>query len=137
MPLTKEEIQEIAESTAQRVMHELKELSEEVHERDMYMGILIGEGAIPLNGREKRKAPCRACRIDPDKPLEAGNIMATTEGAIGTLSKPEIRDWCSEIVEVMDGRCERARQVRNALIGTRSRTPQEMQEILTREIRQL
>ena len=82
--------------------------------KDAVIGALIGDGAIPLHGRESRKAVCRACRIDPTKPLEAGNVMATTEDAIGTLSKDEVRDWCSELVEVGDGRCHRSLGIREA-----------------------
>jgi hypothetical protein len=40
--------------------------------------------------------------------------MATTEDAIGTLSAQEVRDWCSEIVEVKDGRCIRVGRIRAA-----------------------
>lgn len=82
--------------------------------KDAAIGALLGDGAIPLHGRETRKAVCRACRIDPTKPLEAGNVMATTEDAIGTLSKDEVREWCSELVEVGDGRCHRSLGIRQA-----------------------
>lgn len=82
--------------------------------RDIVIGAAMGEGAIPLHSRENRREPCYGCRIDPSRPLEAGNTMATTSGAIGTLSASEVRDWCSELVEVGDGRCERARGIREA-----------------------
>lgn len=102
-----EEIEHLAEALAEHIR-------EYMDPRDVIIGVTMGEGAMPLHGREKRQEPCLACRIDPAKPLEAGNVMATTKGAIGTLSQDEVRGWCSEIVEVMDGRCERARRLRIA-----------------------
>ena len=93
---------------------EMMEEAAEAWLRDVAFGSALGDGAIPLYGRENRKAPCRACRIDPEKSLEAGNVMATTEDAIGTLSREEVAEWCSEIVEVGNGRCRRARGIRQA-----------------------
>lgn len=91
--------------------------------RDTIIGAAMGAGAIPLHGRETRKERCYGCRIDPSKPLEAGNVMATTAGAIGTLSAEEVRNWCSEIVEVTDGRCERVRKIREAARECRLKYP--------------
>jgi hypothetical protein len=90
---------------------------------NMIIGGLTGEGAIPINGRENRKAPCRGCRIDPTKPLEPGNCMVTTEDAIGTLSPQEVRDWCSEITELPDGRCGRARAIKQAAQECKGKYP--------------
>lgn len=114
MPLTSSEISEIARATADEVVSRLKQEQEDQELRDLVIGSAMGGGVIPLHGRETRKAPCHGCRIDPDKPLEAGNVMATTEGAIGTLSPDEVRDWCSEIIETPDGRCVRVRAIREA-----------------------
>lgn len=128
MPLTTDEIKEIARATADEVVTRLKEQREERELRDFIIGSMAGEGAIPLYGREKRKAPCSGCRIDPDKPLEAGNVMATTEGAIGTLSAQEVRDWCSELTEVPDGRCTRVRTIREAAKRCRELHPADTQK---------
>lgn len=114
MPLTKEEIKEIAIKTADELVSRLRQEQEDLELRDLIIGSTVGEGAIPLHGRELRKAPCHGCRMDPSKPLEAGNVMATTEGAIGTLSSREVREWCSEIIETPDGRCHRVRSIREA-----------------------
>lgn len=114
MPLSREEISQIAIKTADELVSRLRQEQEDLELRDSIIGSIIGEGAIPLRGRETRKAPCHGCRMDPSMPLEAGNVMATTEGAIGTLSAREVHDWCSEIVEVTDGRCERVMRIREA-----------------------
>lgn len=123
MPLTKEEIREIAVKTADEVMTHLAKAKDDIATRDLLIGIFIGEGAIPVHGRENRKASCHGCRIDPTKPLEAGNVMANTEDAIGTLSAQEVRDWCSEIVETPDGRCKRARGLREAARECKEKHP--------------
>lgn len=123
MVLSRDEIQEIAKTTANEVIGQLKMREEELELRDSILGSMIGEGAIPLYGRETRKAPCRGCRIDPSKPFEPGNIMATTGGAIGTLSVPELRGWCSEITETEDGRCTRVRKIREAARECREKYP--------------
>lgn len=112
MQLSRNEIQQIAKATAEEVLAALEEAEEALATRDLLVGMVIGEGAIPLHGRENRKELCRGCRIDPAKPLEAGNVMATTKDAIGTLSQQEVRDWCSEIEETPDGRRERAMAIR-------------------------
>ena len=80
---------------------------------DILEEALVGN-AIILPGREMEKRPCRACRIDPARPLEPGNIMATTSGAIGVLTQQQIRELCSEVAEVPNGRCTRARTIREA-----------------------
>jgi len=99
-----------------------------VMDLNMIIGTTFGEGAIPVNGRETRKAPCRGCRIDTAKPLEAGNCMVTTEDAIGTLSPNEVRDWCSGIVELQDGRCERARAIKEAARECKEKHPNDTEE---------
>ena len=81
---------------------------------------IIGPGAIPIDGREKRKAPCECCIIDPKEPTRR---MCTTKGAIGTLSKKEVGEWCSEITVVSDGRCERARGIKEAAAECREKHP--------------
>lgn len=73
----------------------------------------VGRGAIPVRGREHRKEPCSCCYVDP-RPDVPENRMCTTKGAIGILSNREEQDWCSEIVPVADGRCARARMLREA-----------------------
>ena len=123
MPLTKEEIGQIATRTADEVMERIREQEKERELRDLLIGSTIGEGAIPLRGRETRKEPCHGCRIDPTKPLEPGNVMATTSDAIGTLSAKEVRDWCSEITEDPDGRCERVRAIRKAARECKEKYP--------------
>ena len=122
-PMTKEEIGEIAKATADEVMARVREQEEERAFRDLIIGSAMGEGAIPLYGRETRKEPCHGCRIDPGRPLEAGNVMATTNNAIGTLARDEVRKWCSEIIEVADGRCERARTIREAARQCKEKHP--------------
>jgi hypothetical protein len=114
MALSREEIREIAVATADEVVARLEEQREELELRNFIIAGEIGEGAIPLHGRETRKEPCHGCRIDPSKPLEAGNVMVTTKGAIGTLSPEEVRSWCSEIIETPNGRCERVMGIREA-----------------------
>lgn len=114
MALSREDVEKIAKATADEVMAQLEQQREELVLRDFIIGGVIGSGAIPLHGREARKEPCHGCRIDPSKPLEAGNVMATTKGAIGTLSQDEVRGWCSEIIETPNGRCERVMGIREA-----------------------
>lgn len=99
-------------------------------ELNFIIGTIIEEGAIPVRGRETRKAPCQGCRIDPSKPLEPGNCMVTTEGAIGMLSPQEVQNWCSEIVELHDGRCERARTIKKAARECKEKYPGDMQGFL-------
>lgn len=132
MALTQEDIHEIAEVTARKVIEEIQELQDDLAERDSYIGMFIGDGAIPVHGREKIKLPCHGCRIDPDKPFGPDNAMLNTKGAIGTLSKDEIREWCSEIVEVRDGRCERVRRMKSALRGRTYSHAGEAQETFKR-----
>lgn len=121
--MTREEVHQIATATADEVMSRIREQEKDRGLRDLVIGCTIGEGAIPLRGRETRKAPCHGCRIDPGKPLEPGNVMVTTEGAIGTLSAREVRDWCSEITEDPDGRCERVRAIRKAARECKEKYP--------------
>jgi hypothetical protein len=101
-----------------------------VMDLNIIIGTISGEGAIPARGRETRKAPCRGCRIDSNKPLESGNCMVTTEGAIGMLNPQEVRDWCSEIIELQDGRCERARSIKEAAGECKAKYPSDMKGFL-------
>ncbi|MFW6126439.1 MAG: hypothetical protein ACOC58_04970 [Chloroflexota bacterium] len=123
MALSEEQIQQIATRTADLVMERVTEQREERELRDMIIGSAMGEGAIPLYGRETRKEPCSCCLIDPAKPSEPENRMCTTSGAIGTLTDSEERQWCSEIRVVPDGRCERARTIREAATRCRQEHP--------------
>lgn len=125
MEISREDIDRIAKTTADKVMEQMREQREERELRDHIIGGVMGEGAIPLYSRETRQAPCYGCRIDPSKPLEAGNIMATTEGAIGTLSPDEVSSWCSELIETPNGRCERARSIREAAKECREKYPED------------
>ena len=128
MALTKEEIGQIATRTADKVMERIRERQ---MLRDVIIGSAIGEGAIPLYGRETRKEPCHGCRIDPGKPLEAGNVMSTTNNAIGTLAPDEVRNWCSEIIEVTDGRCQRARAIKEAARECKEKYPTDTEKFFT------
>lgn len=128
MALTEAEIRGIAVATANEVMERIKQEREERELRDVIIGSAIGGGAIPLSGRETHKEPCSGCRIDPNKPLEAGNVMATTKGAIGTLSADEVRNWCSEIIETPDGRCVRVRGIRQAAKECREKYPEDTEK---------
>lgn len=123
MILTQEQINEIANQVADDILSKVKQIEDEINNRDLLVGKLIGDGAIPVNGRENFKAPCKGCRIDLSKPFEAGNAMVTTEGAIGTLSQEEVRDWCSELIEETDGRCERARAIKEAAEECKAKYP--------------
>jgi hypothetical protein len=120
MPLTTEDIHNIAIATADQVMARIRD---EESELNILIGVVAGPGAIPVHGRENRKEPCWGCRIDPTKPLEAGNIMANTKDAIGLLNQEEVRQWCSELIEVEDGRCARARGIREAAAECREKYP--------------
>ena len=114
MPLTTEEIHQIATRTADEVIERMREQREEREIRDYIIAGAMGEGAIPRYGRETRQAPCSCCLIDPEAPNEPGNRMCTTEGAIGTLKHTEEAAWCSTVDLVPDGRCERVRKIREA-----------------------
>lgn len=125
MGLTREEAKEIGQIVADEVIERMAYQKEQRELRDHIIGSAMGGGAIPVHGRETRKEPCSGCRIDPDKPLEAGNVMATTEGAIGTLAPDEVRNWCSEIIETPDGRCLRVRGIRQAAKECREKYPED------------
>lgn len=116
--LSDDEVERIASAVVEKAR-------EDVGIRDVIIGSAMGKGAIPLYGRETRKEPCHGCRIDPTKPLEPGNVMATTKDAIGTLSQDELANWCSEIIEVADGRCARARSIREAAKECKEKYPQD------------
>lgn len=119
-PLSKQEISQIATRTADEVMERVRE---PMDIRDLVLGSAMGEGAIPLYGRETRKEPCSCCLIDPAGPNEPENRMCTTKGAIGTLSNREEREWCSEINIVADGRCARAMSIREAARECKEKHP--------------
>lgn len=118
MAISEAEINQIAEAVAERV-------KEDMGIRDVIIGGAMGEGAIPLYGRELRKEPCSCCLIDPDKPSVPENRMCTTSGAIGTLKDSEEREWCSEINIVSDGRCERARKIKEAARVCKEKYPED------------
>jgi len=116
--LTSEDVNRIAEAVVEKAM-------EDVGIRDIMIGSAAGKGAIPLYGRETRKEPCSCCLIDPEAPNVPENRMCTTKGAIGTLSDREEREWCSEIKIVSDGRCERARSIREAAKTCKEKYPED------------
>jgi len=93
--------------------------------RDVALGAAMGEGAIPLYGRELRKEPCACCLIDPEGPNEPANRMCTTKSAIGTMKDSEEREWCSVINIVPDGRCGRARKIREVAKECKERHPKD------------
>ncbi|GAI58809.1 unnamed protein product, partial [marine sediment metagenome] len=101
----------------------VEKAAEDVGVRDIMIGSVMGKGAIPLYGRETRKEPCSCCLIDPEGPNEPANRMCTTKSAIGTLKDSEEREWCSEINIVSDGRCERARSIREAARECKEKYP--------------
>jgi hypothetical protein len=91
--------------------------------RDVALSGAMGPGAIPLYGRETRKEPCSCCLIEPGGPNSPENRMCTTSGAIGTLKDSEEREWCSTVELVPDGRCERARKIRQAAAECKEKYP--------------
>lgn len=119
MALSEGEIKKIATRIADEVIARTSD--EEIAK--VAFGSVMGEGAIPLYGREMRKEPCRCCLIDPAGPNVPENRMCTTTGAIGTLSNREEREWCSEIILVSDGRCGRARKIKEAARECKEKYP--------------
>jgi len=116
MGLSDEEVERIASAVVEKA-------SEDVGIRDVIIGSAMGKGAIPLYGRETRKEPCSCCLIDPEGPNAPENRMCTTSSAIGTLKDSEERDWCSEIKIVADGRCARARAIKEAARECKEKHP--------------
>ncbi|MBA7464961.1 hypothetical protein ES707_00119 [subsurface metagenome] len=114
--LSQEDVNRIAEAVVEKA-------AEDVGVRDIMIGSAMGEGAIPLYGRETRKEPCSCCLIDPEGPNAPENRMCTTKSAIGTLSDREEREWCSEIKIVSDGRCARAMAIRKAAKECKEKHP--------------
>ncbi|GAI82402.1 unnamed protein product, partial [marine sediment metagenome] len=114
--LSDEDVNRIAEAVVEKA-------AEDVGVRDIMIGSVMGKGAIPLYGRETRKEPCSCCLIDPAEPNAPENRMCATKGAIGTLSDREEREWCSEIKIVSDGRCARARSIREAARECKEKYP--------------
>lgn len=114
--LSDEDVNRIAGAVVEKAM-------EDVGIRDIMIGSAAGEGAIPLYGRETRKELCSCCLIEPEGPNSPENRMCTTKGAIGTLSDREEREWCSEIKVVSDGRCARARAIREAARECKEKYP--------------
>jgi len=116
--LSNEDVNRIAEAVVEKA-------AEDVGVRDIMIGSVMGKGAIPLYGRETRQEPCACCLIDPAGPNAPENRMCTTKGAIGTLNDREERDWCSEITIVPDGRCTRARSIREAARECKEKYPED------------
>ena len=116
--LSDEDVNRIAEAVVEKA-------AEDVGVRDIMIGSMMGKGAIPLYGRETRKEPCACCLIDPAGPNAPENRMCTTKGAIGTLNDREEREWCSEISIVPDGRCARARSIREAARECKEKYPED------------
>jgi hypothetical protein len=114
--LSEAEIEQLAEELAQKLM-------DQMDIRDLALSGIMGPGAIPLYGRENRKEPCSCCLIDPNGPNSPENRMCTTSGAIGTLKDSEERGWCSTVEIVPDGRCERARKIREAAAECKVKYP--------------
>lgn len=118
MALSDEEVERIASAVVEKAR-------EDVGIRDVIIGSAMGEGAIPLYGREMRREPCSCCLIDPEGPNEPANRMCTTKSAIGTLKDSEEREWCSEINIVPDGRCARAMAIREAAKECKEKYPED------------
>jgi len=118
MGLSDEEVERIASAVVEKAR-------EDVGIRDVIIGSAMGEGAIPLYGRELRKEPCSCCLIDPEGPNAPENRMCTTKSAIGTLKDSEEREWCSEINIVSDGRCARARAIKEAARECKEKYPED------------
>lgn len=118
MELSDEDIDRIARAVVERAR-------EDVDIRDVIIGSAVGDGAIPVYGRETREEPCSCCLIEASGPNTPENRMCTTSGAIGTLKDSEERAWCSEINLVSDGRCERARKIRKAAKECKERYPED------------
>lgn len=123
MAISREEIGQIADATANKVMEQIRQQREERELRDYIIGGAMGKGAIPLSGRETRKAPCSCCLIDPEGPNEPENRLCTTSSAIGSLKDREEREWCSEINLVPDGRCERIMRIKEAAKECKEKYP--------------
>ena len=116
----------LSDEDVERVANAIVEKArEDVGIRDVIIGSAMGKGAIPLYGRETRKEPCSCCLIEPEGPNAPENRMCTTSGAIGTLKDSEEREWCSEINIVSDGRCARARSIREAARECKERYPED------------
>lgn len=116
MALSDEDVNRIATAVVEKAR-------EDVGIRDVIIGSAMGEGAIPLYGRETRTEPCSCCLIEPEGPNEPTNRMCTSSGCIGTLKDGEEREWCSEINIVSDGRCARARSIRKAARECKEKYP--------------
>jgi len=116
----------LSDADVNRIAEALVEkAAEDIGIRDIVIGSAMGKGAIPLYGRETRKELCSCCLIDPGGPNAPENRMCTTKGAIGTLSNGEEREWCSEINIVADGRCARARSIREAARVCKEKYPKD------------
>jgi len=113
MPLSNEEITEIATRTADEVMGQIRFGGSEeglAAAKDAVLGV----GAYIMPERHGTKGACTCCIIDPSKPIVPKNLMCTTTGAIGTLKDSEEEELCDELIFVKDGRCARARGLREA-----------------------
>lgn len=116
--LSDEEVNRIAEAVVEKAM-------EDVGIRDVIIGSAMGEGAIPLYGRETRKEPCSCCLIEPEGPNVPENRMCTTSGMIGTMKDREERELCSVVNIVSDGRCARARAIKEAARRCKKEHPED------------
>jgi len=102
----------------------VEEIAGHEHAADQVMALallkdaLVGEGAIVLPERRGVKAPCTCCT------LSTGKKICTTKGAIGTLTRPEITDLCSETRTAPDGRCARAEHIRGAAARCKESNPE-------------
>ena len=116
--LSDEEVDRIASAVVEKAR-------EDVGIRDVIIGSAMGEGGIPLYGRETRKEPCSCCLIEPGGPNVPENRMCTTSGMIGTMKDSEERELCSVVNIVSDGRCERARSIRKAARECKEKYPED------------
>lgn len=114
--ISDEDVERIASAVVEKA-------TEDVGIRDVIIGSAMGKGAIPLYGRELRREPCSCCLIDPEGPNAPENRMCTSSGCIGTLKDSEEREWCSEINIVPNGRCARARGIREAAARCKEEHP--------------
>ena len=122
MPLNNEEITEIATRTADKVMDQIR-FGGSQEGLSAAKDAVLGEGAYILPERRGTKGPCTCCIIDPSKPIVPKNLMCTTTGAIGTLKDSEEEELCDELIFVKDGRCARARGLREAAKECKEKHP--------------
>lgn len=122
MPLNNEEITEIATRTADKVMDQIR-FGGSQEGLAAAKDAVLGVGAYIMPERRGTKGPCTCCIIDPSKPIVPKNLMCTTTGAIGTLKDSEEEELCDELIFVQDGRCARARGLREAAKECKEKYP--------------